>query len=299
MSWLNYHHLLYFWTVAREGSLVRAAEKLRLSHPTISGQVKQLEEALGEQLFDRSRRRLELTESGRLAYRYADEIFSLGQEFVEVLRGQGPGRRLVLTVGVSDAVPKLVAKTLIEPALEDADDLLLRCHEDSHERLLADLALHNLDVVLSDAPVPPGSAVRAYNHPLGECGVAFFASPAAARSLRPGFPQSLDGARFLAPTAGTSLRRSLDGWLSSHGIRPDIVGEFADTALLKVFAASGMGAFCTAAVVEDEVTAHYGVEMVGRVADIRERFYAISVERRVRHPAVVAICESARREIFG
>jgi len=298
MTWLNYHHLLYFWMVAKEGSLVKAAEKLRLSHPTISGQVKLLEEDLGEQLFDRSRRRLELTEAGRVAYRYADEIFSLGQEFVEVLKGQVTGRRIPLTVGVADALPKLVAKALIDPALESGESFVLRCLEDSHERLLAELALHNLDVVLSDAPVPPGSAIRAYNHVLGECGVTVFARHELAQTLRNEFPQSLTGAPFLAPVQGTSLRRSLDGWLSREDLHPDICGEFADSALLKVFAASGMGAFAAPSVVESQIAEQYGVEVVGRVEGVRERFYAISVERRIRHPAVVSICESARRDMF-
>lgn len=299
MAPLNYHHLLYFWAVAREGSLVKAAEKLRLSHPTISAQVKLLEESLGLQLFDRTRRRLELTDAGRIALRYADEIFSLGQEFVEVVSGQSHGRRMPLNVGVADALPKLVAKALIEPALDLSDDLLLRCHEDSHERLLAELAMHNLDVVLADAPVPPGSPVRAFNHHLGECSVTVFADPEVAAGLRPGFPGSLHGAPFLAPIVGTSLRRSLDGWLARTGIRPDIRGEFADTALLKVFAADGMGAFCAASVVQDDIVRQYGLEPVGELEAVRERFYAISVERRVRHPAVVAICEAARQEMFS
>jgi len=296
---LNYHHLYYFWTVAREGSLVKAAESLRLSHPTISGQLKQLEESLGEPLFDRSRRRLQLTEAGRVAYRYADDIFSLGQEFVEVLKGHAPDRRMPLNVGVADALPKLVAKALIDPALDVTDNLLLRCHEDAHERLLAELALHNLDVVLSDAPVSPGSSIRAYNHPLGECSVTFFAAPELASRLRPDFPRSLEGAPFLAPVFGTSLRRNLDGWFSKQHLRPDIVGEFADTALLKVFAAGGLGAFCAASVVDAEIAEQYGVEIVGRVDEVRERFYAISVERKVRHPAVAAICESARHGMFA
>jgi LysR family transcriptional activator of nhaA len=298
MPSLNYHHLLYFWTVAREGSLVKAAEALNLSHPTISGQLKQLEESLGEPLFDRSRRRLQLTEAGRVAYHYADEIFSLGREFVEVLKGHASDRRMPLNVGVADALPKLVAKALIEPALEGEGRLLLRCHEDAHERLLAQLALHNLDVVLSDAPVPPGSAIRAYNHPLGECGVTFFAAPDTARRLRGSFPRSLEGEPFLAPMFGTSLRRNLDGWLSKQELRPDIVGEFADTALLKVFAADGLGVFCAASVVEAEIAGQYGVEIIGHAEDLRERFYAISVERKVRHPAVAALCESARRDMF-
>jgi LysR family transcriptional activator of nhaA len=295
---LNYHHLHQFWTVAREGSLVRAAEVLRLSHPTISQQLKQLEDALGTPLFDRRRRRLELTDAGRLAQRYADEIFTLGREFLEVMAGQAPGRRMSLNVGVSDALPKLVAKSLLQPALDLEMPVLLRCVEDGPPHLLASLALHELDVVLSDAPVPPGTSIRAFNHPLGACGVSFLAAPRLARRLRRGFPASLDGAPFLWPASGTSLHRNLDGWFTQRGVRPDGVAEFADSALLKVFAADGLGAFCAPTVVETDVVERYGVEVVGRTVEIREQFFALSVERRVRHPAVAAICEAARSELF-
>ncbi|MEQ1893272.1 MAG: transcriptional activator NhaR [Planctomycetota bacterium] len=298
---LNFHHLQLFWLVAREGGVVRAAERLRLSPPTVSAQVRQLERALGEKLFVQRGRGLVLTEIGRVAFEQAEEIFTLGQELVDSVKGRPGVGPLRLLVGVGQALPKLIARRLMAPALELAKSLgkiRLVCVEDRPERLLAELGAHQLDLVLSDAPVPPGSAVRAYNHLLGECGGRVFATRALAQRYRRGFPGSLEGAPLLLPTENSSLRRSLEAWFESQGVRPLIAGEFEDGALLKAFGADGLGLFPAPSAVEDDVRRQYDVELVGRIEDVRERFYALSVERRIKNPAVLAICEVARRRTF-
>lgn len=298
MAWLNYHHLLYFWTVAREGTLVAAGKALRLSHPTLSAQVHALEDELGEKLFVRVGRRLVLTEMGRVVYRYAEEIFSLGRELVDTVGGRASGKPLRLDVGIVDAVPKLVVKRLLQPALSLPEPVRLVCHEDDYEKLLADLALHTLDIVISDAPVPPGSNVRAFNHVLGETGISFFGTRPLARAHRRGFPRSLDGAPLLLPLENLTLRRSLDQWFDRNDLKPRVVAEFEDSALLKVFGADGVGIFPAPTVMERDVRRQYGVQVIGRTTDVRERFYAISVERKLKNPAVVAISEAARHELF-
>jgi LysR family transcriptional activator of nhaA len=299
MEWLNYHHLLYFWVVAREGSVTRASEQLGLAQPTVSGQLKALEDSLGEKLFARVGRRLVLTDVGRVVYRYAEEIFSLGRELQDALKDRPTGRPLRFTVGVADVVPKLVAHRLLLPALSLPEPVHVICREDKPERLLAELSVHTLDLVLSDAPVGPGVMVKAYSHLLGETEVAFFGTEALAAAHRRGFPRSLDGAPLLLPTENTSLRRSIDQWLDHERIRPRVVGEFEDSALLKVFGQEGKGLFPAPAVIEAEVRAQHGVRLVGRVPEVKERFYAISAERRLKHPAVVAISEAARLKLFG
>ncbi|MBI2392543.1 MAG: transcriptional activator NhaR [Deltaproteobacteria bacterium] len=296
MEWLNYHHLLYFWVTAKEGSLTAASRVLRLARPTLSGQIHTLEERLGEKLFAKSGRNLVLTDVGRVAFRYADEIFTLGRELVDTIQGRSVGAHARLDVGIVDAMPKLVVRRLLEPALHQ-ENLRLVCHEDSHERLLARLAAHELDVVLADAPVPAGSPIRVFNHVLGDCGVTFFASGALA-ALHRGFPRSLDGAPFLLPMEGAPLRRALDAWFEAQSIRPRIVAEFEDSALLKVFGGDGIGVFVAPTPSEREVQRQYGVKVLGRVDGIRERFYAITVERRLKHPAVVAISDAARQELL-
>ncbi len=296
MEWINYHHLLYFWMVAKEGSIARAAMQLRLAQPTISGQIRALEESLGEKLFQRLGRRLILTEVGRIAFRYANEIFSLGSEFHEVLKGRPTGRPLRLRVGVADAVPKLVAYRLLEPALHLSEPVQIICREDKPDRLLAELAIHSLDVVLSDAPIGPTIRVRAFNHLLGEYGISFFATPLLARKCRKGFPKSLNGIPLLLPTENTALRHSIDQWLVANEIRPLVAGEFEDSALLSVFGQTGMGIFTAPSIIESEVQRQYQVQVVGRVNGIREKFYAISVERKLKHPAVLAILEAARKK---
>jgi LysR family transcriptional activator of nhaA len=299
VSWLNYHHLHYFWLVVREGGVVPAAKKLRVSHPTVSTQLRKLEESLGESLFDRSRRRLELTDVGKVAYEYAEQIFALGAEMQGVLQGQHADRPLKLAVGVTDAMPKLIVRRLLEPALRLEAAVRLLVREDRTDRVLAELALGNLDVVLADTPVPSGSGLRAYSHQLGECGITFFAEPRAARRLRSDFPASLSGAPFLAPTGDYVLRRELELWFDKVGARPEIVAEFEDSALLKVFAQDGLGAFAAPTVIADAIEAQYGVRRVGATEEVRERFYAITLARRLDHGAVRAICEAARDELFA
>jgi LysR family transcriptional regulator, transcriptional activator of nhaA len=299
MDGINYNHLYYFWMVAREGSIARASERLMLAPPTISAQIKALERSLGEPLFARRGRHLGLTEAGRTAFRYADEIFTAGREMIDVLRGRPTGRPLRLAIGVADSVPKLVAYRLIRPALELPQPIQIACHEGRPERLLAELALHELDVVLSDAPIGPDRKVRAFCHQLGECGVTIFGTAELARAYRAGFPLSLDGAPMLLPTGVTALRRSLDLWFDSLGVHPAIRAELDDGALMKVFGQSGEGLFPTPTVIEEEVRQQYKVRVVGRIDSVRERFYAISIERKLKNPAVVAICEAARQKLFS
>lgn len=299
MEWLNYHHLLYFWVVAREGGLVPAGKVLRLSHPTLSAQIRSLEDRLGEKLFTRTGRKLALTEVGRIVYRYADEIFTLGRELVDTVQGRSTGQPMRLDVGIVDVVTKLVVRRLLAPALELPDPVRLVCHESSLDQLLADLALHSLDIVISDAPVPTGSSVRAFNHLLGETPVSFFGTQALARAYEPGFPQSLDGAPMLLPFESLTLRRSLNQWFERHKITPRVVAEFEDSALLKVFGGDGLGVFAAPSVVAEEVMTQYGVQLLGRADGVRERFYAISVERRLKHPAIVAISDVARQALFA
>ncbi|MGB5812596.1 MAG: LysR substrate-binding domain-containing protein [Polyangiales bacterium] len=298
-TWLNYHHFMYFWLTVREGGIQAASRRLRLAHPTVSVQLKRFEESLGTPLFDRSRRKLQLTESGKLAYRYAEEIFSLGQEFLEALEGQPAGRPIRLSVGTSDVMPKLIVRSLLDPALRLETPVRLTCTEDRFDRLLGALATHQLDVVLADTPCPPGSGVKAFNHLLGECGVTFFAAPKLAAKYRKGFPESLDGAPFLRPAGDTALGRGVTQWCESHGLRPQVVAEFDDSALMKAFGQNGLGIFPLPSVTEEDVTRQYGAKILGRTEEIRARFFAISPERRLKNPAVVAICEAAREELFS
>ena len=299
MEWINFNHLYYFWVVAREGSIARACDLLLVAPPTVSAQLRTLERSLGERLFTKSGRGLALTEAGRTAFGYADEMFTTGRDLIDTLKGRPTGRPLRLLVGVADSLPKLIAYRLIKPALQLSEPVQLVCHEGRAERLLAELAVHGLDVVLTDAPISTEVRVRAYSHQLGECGVTVFGTPALARELRGEFPRSLDGAPFLLPTPATTLRRSLDGWFEAQRIRPVIKGEFDDGALMKVFGQSGEGLFPAPTAVEPEVIEQYRVTPVGRIETVRERFYAISVERKLKHPAVVAICAAARRDLFS
>jgi len=298
MERLNYQHLFYFWMVAREGGLVAAGRVLRLSHPTLSAQVHALEDALGEKLMVKSGRQLVLTEMGRIALRYADEIFSLGREMVDTVKGRGPSTPLRLDVGVADAVPKLIVRRLLQPALALAEPVRLVCHEAPHDKLLSELALHTLDIVISDAPVTPGSKVRAFTHLLGETSVSFFGAPALAKRHRRRFPASLQGAPVLLPLENLTLRRSLNHWFDRHDLHPHVVAEFEDGALLQVFGADGLGLFPGPTVIAAELERQHGVTRLGELPEVRERFYAISAERRLVHPAVVAISEAARNELF-
>ena len=298
MEWLNYHHLLYFWVVAKQGSIARASIELHLAHPTISGQIHALEDALGEKLFQRVGRRLVLTEMGHVAFRYADSIFSLGRELMDTVKGRPTGRPLRLRVGTADVISKLVVRRLLEPARHLPEPVHIVCREHRAERLLAELEAHELDVVLADAPLGPGGPVRAYCHLLGECGISFLAAPKLALAHRRKFPRSLEGAPLLLPTDNTAVRRSIDQWFHAQGIRPRVVAEFEDSALLKVFGQDGLGIFPAPAVIEDAVRRQHRVQLVGRAPDIRKRYYAITLERRLKHVAVAAICEVARQELF-
>lgn len=299
MEWLNYHHLLYFWTVAREGGVAAASRRLRVSQSSISTQLRQLEERLGQPLFDRTHKRLQLTEAGRTAFRYADEIFGLGRELVDALRYRPEGRALRLSIGLTDTVQKLIAYRLIEPALQLPEGVQVHCEEDRLDRLLPLLAGHELDLVISDAPLPAGGLVKAFNHPLGDSKVTIFAAPALAARLQPKFPHSLDRAPFLLPAAGGALRRELERWFDRLGVRPLLVGEFDDSALLKAFGEAGVGIFCAPKAIEEEVKSHFKVKSIGSTDDVKERFFAITAERRIKHPAIVAISEAARNNLFS
>ena len=299
MEWLNYHHLLYFWVVAKQGSITKASKELRLAHPTISAQIHRLEEVLGEKLFERKGRQLVLTEFGRTALHYADEIFSLGREFMDTARGRPSGRSIRFVVGISDVLPKSVVYRILEPAFRLEGDLRIVCREGSAEGFMGELAMHTVDVVLSDSPAGPGTSVRAFSHPLGECGTAFFAAPELATACRRRFPRSLDGVPFLLPGANSALRRTLEAWFDSLDIRPKVVAEVDDAALAKIAGEAGLGVFAAPDVMEKEVRHRYKVQLIARAEEVRQRFFAISVERKIKHPAVVAISEAARKHIFA
>jgi LysR family transcriptional regulator, transcriptional activator of nhaA len=298
MEWLNYHHLFYFWTVARAGSIARASQELRLAQPTISNQLKTLESSLGVKLLERQGRRLVLTDVGRTVLRYADDIFRTGQELQRAVKGLPTGQRLRLVAGVADVIPKRMAALLLQPAVDAHPDLVLVCREGPLPQLLAALAVHELDVVIADVPASEDVKVKAFNHRLGDCGMTFFAAARHAH-LKKGFPRSLDGAPALLPAEGTALRRALATWFDSVGVRPLVAGEFDDSALMKAFGARGLGVFPAARVLEDEIRAQYGVQIVGRADEVKETFYAITVERRLRHPAVVTLAGAARDALFG
>jgi LysR family transcriptional activator of nhaA len=299
MSRLNYHHLMYFWVVAREGTIARACALLHLTQPTISAQIRSLERQVGAKLFDRAGRNLALSDTGRMVFAYADEIFSLGRELQETLTGRPSGRPLRFVVGVNDTLPKVLVYQLLLPALHLDKVVQIVCEQGKPEQLHARLALNTLDVVLSDAPISPSSNIRAFNHLLGESGISIMATARLARACRRGFPKSLDGVPFLFPARGTSLRRSLEQWFDEMRIKPKLFGEFADTALLKEFGQNGAGAFAVRSVLEQQSRRLYRVQLLGRIDAIRERCYAISVEKKLKHPAVVALTESARSTIFG
>jgi LysR family transcriptional activator of nhaA len=295
---INYKHLHYFWAVAKEGSIARASERLHLTPQTISGQLSLLEDIFGEALFNRVGRNLELTETGRLVLSYADEIFSLGGELEEMMRNLPEGRPLVFKVGVADVVPKSIAYHLLAPSLQLPEPVRIICREDNIEVLLAELALHRVDLVIADGPIPQGVKVRGYNHLLGECGISFFAIPELAKKISKGFPQSLKGAPMLLPGEMTVVRSRLVQWLDGLHIHPRIVGEFDDSALMKAFGQAGAGVFIAPTPMATEVEKLYGVIAIGKTEEVREQFYAISVERKITHPAVAAITETAREWLF-
>jgi LysR family transcriptional regulator, transcriptional activator of nhaA len=296
---MNFKHLHYFWRVARAGGVARASEQLHLTPQTISGQIGLLEEELGTPLFARRGRNIELTDAGQLALGYAQDIFALGAELEETLRNYPAGGRPVeFRIGVSDAVSKTIAYRLIEPATRLRDPVRIVCREWKLDSLLAELAAHRLDLVIAGAPIPPSVSVRAFNHLLGESGVSFFATAQLVKTLKKKFPACLDGAPMLVPGVDAAVKSRLDRWCEAHELRPRVVGEFDDSALMKAFGQRGAGAFIGPTVLESEIETQYGVKTLGRTAEIVEQYYAITVERRVTHPCVVAITEAARDRLF-
>lgn len=291
---INYKHLHYFWVVAKAGSIARASEKLHLTPQTISGQLGLLEDSLNVALFTRVGRNLELTENGRLVLSYAEEIFSLGGELKEMLQNLPEGRPLVFRVGVVDVVPKSIAYRLLAPALELPEPVRIICQEGAVDSLLADLALHRVDLVIADSPIPSSVNVRGFNHPLGDSGITFFATRKLARKLKGKFPQNLNGMPLLLPGETTAAHSRLEQWLDSQHIYPRITGEFDDSALMKAFGRSGAGVFIAPTAIAEEVLKQYSVIAIGQTDKVREQFYAISVERKISHPAVAAITETAR-----
>jgi len=296
---LNYQHLLYFWSVVRTGSLTRACEELALSAPTISMQLRTLEERLGEKLLAKSGRALVPTEIGRLVFSYADEIFSLGQELMEALDHRPSERPLRLVVGVDDVVPKEIAYRILKRTLGLKRPVRLACREGTLERLVAELALHEVHVVLSDAPVTPSLNVRAYSHSLGTCEVVRMATPTLAKSLRRNFPESLNGVPVLLPTDDTAIRRALDQWFEKQEVRPVMVGEFEDYAMLREFARAGHGFAPVPSILEDQFRKEYGVARVGVATGIKAEFFAISVERKIKNPAVAEMIEHGREAFLS
>ncbi|MFN7998858.1 MAG: transcriptional activator NhaR [Bryobacteraceae bacterium] len=299
MEWLNYHHLLYFWVVAKEGSIAKARHELNLAQPTISGQIRALEQSFGEKLFARAGRRLILTETGQVVFQYAEEIFGMGRELMDVMKGRPRGRPIRFTVGISDLIPKLIAYRILEPVFQSQEPVQLVCFEDQPDQLLANLSAHQLDLVLTHTPASPSTRTRVFSHRLGSCGVSLFGTAELVTQYKKDFPSRLDGAPFLAPIERSALRRALDHWFAVHNIRPRIVGEFQDSALLNAFGQRGAGVFAAPAAIEKEVRQVYRVQVIGRLESVVEEFYAVSVERKIKHPAVAAITETARSVLFG
>lgn len=299
MQRLNYQHLYYFWMVAKHGSISAACEALHLAQPTVSTQLAVFQESVGAILLRKQGRKLELTDTGRTVFHYADEIFSIGRELTQVLNGHHNEYGLRLNLGMTDALPKLIAYRLIEPILQIPETVQIHCYEDKTERLLAEISLHSLDIVISDVPATPMSGKGIFNHFLGESGIAVFASPDLAQNYREGFPRSLNGAPFLLPTSNTALRRSLDQWFDKNDLSPSIQAEIEDSALLKTFGSAGTGLFFSPIAVASEIQHQYGSEMLGRVDAVHERFYAITAQRKLKNPSVKLILENAQQRLFG
>ncbi len=297
---MNFKHLHYFWATAKAGGVMRAAEQLHTTPQTLSGQIKLLEQRLGCALFRKAGRRLELTTAGRVALGYADQIFALSAELETALGAARSGQAaLDFRVGIADSVPKAIAYRLLEPALGLAEPVRLICHEGAFRDLLAQISVQRLDLVIADEPMGRQLSVKAFNHPLGTTAMSFFAAPGLARTLAAPFPRCLDGAPMLLQGASSAMRQRLEVWLDQHGLHPRTIGEFDDAALMKAFGGEGRGVFMTPTVLEAETCAQYGVQVLGRAADLVEEFYAVSVERRITHPCVVAITQAARQDLFG
>ena len=298
MEWLNYHHLFYFWLSAKTGTISAAAEALHLARPTVAAQIKDLERTMGQDLFEKQGRELGLTEFGNQVYQYAEEIFSIGHELKEFIKTGKQGKRKVFSVGISDVVPKHIVYEVLMPALKLEEAPRIICTEGKLDELLGDLAKHSLDLVLSDAPAPANLEYKVYNHKLGECGLSMLAVPLLVNKYKKNFPKSLTDAPCLLPASNTALRRSLDIWMDEKEIYPDIVAEFVDSALLKVFGQAGAGIFPVPTAIEAPIKKQYGVQMVGRIPDVLDKFYAISAEKRVHHEATLLIVNQARKQLF-
>lgn len=296
---LNFRHLYYFWMVAKEGSVTRAAERLDVAVQTISAQLSLLEQSIGKSLLAPQGRRLVLTEAGRIALGYADQIFLLGEEMLDALTDSDVERTMRLTVGISDSLPKLISARLLEAALSMPERVKLVCYEDKFESLLGDLSVHKLDVVLTDRPVPPGTTLRVFSHLLGESEVTLFGVPALAEKYRPNFPASLTGAPVLLPTRNNAIRGRIDHWFEANDVRPNIVGEFDDNALLNTFGRNGLGLFPAPSALIADVAEQFGAVPVGDISKVREQFYAISNERKIEHPAIDAILSAIHGKSFG
>lgn len=296
---MNFKHLQYFWAAAHAGGIVKAGEQLHTTPQTLSGQIKLLEDRLGRKLFRKSGRKLELTEDGRVALGYADEIFQLGSELEATLRERRSARRVIdFRVGVADSVAKTVVYRLLEPAMQLPDPVHMVCSEGGFAELLGQLALRKVDLVIADEPLTRKVSVRAFNHPLGHSSMCFFAAPALADSLQGEFPHCLDGAPMLIPGPASSIRAPFDAWLLHHRLHPRVIGEFDDLALMATFGREGRGVFVSPAVLQALTERQYGVRAIGRSDELVEHFYAISVERRISHPCVVAITSAARSQLF-
>lgn len=293
MEWLNYHHLRYFYVVAKEGSLARAAAKLNVSQPSISEQIRELEGALGEKLFRRAGRNNQLTDAGQLVFNYAEGIFTLGRELMSAVKQRPGARRLRLNVGVADSFPKLVTNEILNPVFAMSQAVHVVCREGKMEDLLAQLAAHRLDLVLSDEPAPSSTNFKVFSHALGECSVTLCAEAKLAARLKPGFPKSLNDAPALLPAENTTLRRSLEAWFRAQNVKPNVVAEFDDLALMKVMAAEGRGFIALPTVAMKDAVSRYHFRSIGQATTCRVQFYAITAERRIVHPAVQLVAKSA------
>lgn len=295
---LNYKHLRYFFTIAREGSIVKAAELLHVSPQTISGQLTAFEEYLGSRLFDRIGKRLVLNEAGKLAFSYSEDIFSLGDELQQALNAQDHKQQFVFNVGVVDVIPKILASSILENAFHLDGPIKLVCREGEFDTLLSEMALNRLDLILSDRPLAPGMPIKAFSHVLGESGLSFYAKKGEAKVMKKGFPEAMHQQRFLMCGDKSNQKINLQSWFNQVGIMPNIVAEFDDSALMKYFGQSGHGVFSTPSIIERHVTNQYNVAVIGRTDAIKERFYAISPERKVKHPGVKLLVEAAL-ELFS
>lgn len=294
MEFLNFHHLRYFWVVAKEGGLRKAAENLHVSQPTISAQIAALEGVLGEKLFRRGGRALALTEAGQQVFIYAEEIFSIGQDLLDSIKQRPTSRPLRLRLGVADVLPKLVTYRIIEPVFRLPQPVQVSCWEASVSDMLVELASYRLDLVLADEPASSGVTTNVFNHFLGESGVTICAEPRLAAKLRRGFPKSLNSAPALLPMSNTGLRRSLEKWFHAVGVRPRLVGEFYDPAFVNVLALHGLGFMAVPTIVAKEIVTRFGFRAIGRTDECKQQFYAITPERKLTHPAVLAVTSQAR-----